>query len=476
MPRPLEIPNPEPPPPNPTPIQKLGQQPPPEPPAKKPLDMAGAEQFLKTSLGAERYKEVLADVEKLKPEPERDESGRFVKGGTPAEKAPQPKPPAPKPKQPPFRPSPKAKAEPLTPEQIVAAAAEGAAKAITAAKPEPPAAKAPPPPELPAEEQEKVQILAKMEEIQPAKYKGLAEKYRSSLVALDDYAKKWEADHPGEKFDEDSPEHEDFYSKNDVNWSDLDFQRAIARIAVEEANKPLAEKMDEKLAEIERGKELERRQGEIVSHQNSAAQHYWSELGEDMADLVNTDGSLNMAKVRQLQESDPEGLSIRVTAAQSLDAEVGEVYKLYHGLVKNDWEHNPIHRNINQFVAQQEQRLAAKPTQAKLNAEGKTFVPAAQWFKMSKTERENHWMFSAQDIAFLRAKDLAAATNKRIELVEEAHKRWAKSKGIQLENPDAKPESPGAGGEPRLAAVNDVTPKNASPVQSRFLQVALHGS
>ena len=450
------------------------------PPAKPKAkaNTEALEQFAQMQIGSDRYKEIAgAAKEEPKSEPASDEpqrgpDGKFLKA---TEKKPAPKAKE-TPKPVPFKPKPQPAAPAMTTEEIVAAAAEGAARAFTATKAKPDDAPKVDEPKLPPDEQDKVEILSKMEVLYPAKYKGIADKYKKSLKALDTYAKEWEKNNTGQEFDESSPEHAEFYKENDVDWSDLDFQKAIARIAAEDAVKPLEQKANEREAESERQKELERRQGEIVAQQNTAAQHFWGELGDDVADFVNADGSLNMAKVKQLQESDPEGLSIRVTAAKALDAEVAEIHKLYAGLVKNDPDGNQIHRNVNQFAAAQERKLAMKPTDEKLNREGKVFVPAAQWFRMTKTERENHWTFSAEDIAFLRAKDLASATNKRIEFAEEAHKRWAKSRGIQLEDPNEKPDSPESGGESRLAAVGVAPTKTSSSAHSQFLGLQLHGS
>lgn len=457
--------------------------PPPKPAAtpepKKKLDTAGIEQLLKGQIG-DRYDAIKAAIVEGSPTPERGPDGKFAKADPKAkDKAPEPKPkdeaaPAPPKPRTPFKPKAQPAAEPLTAEQITAAAAEGAARAVLSTKSKADAetvakAKAEEP-ELSHDDKRKVAILARMEQLNPEKYKGLPTKYTKSLSALEDYAKKWETDHPGQEFDEESPEHEDFFKANDVDWNDLDFTEALADIRAEKHSQEATKRSDETLEGLKQAEKLREAQGKIVAEQNNAALKYWQVLGDDVADFVKPDGSVNSERVEALRASDPEGLEIRVRAAQALDVEVSEIYKLYNGLTKNDPANNVIHRNLNQFAASKEQELSSKPMQAKMNAEGQEFLPAARYYAMPVAERANYWTFSGSELAFLRAKELADITRKRLELNEERHRAWAKARGIQLDEPNPKPDSPGAGGESRMAALDGPAPKNAPSSHIDFLR------
>jgi hypothetical protein len=465
----------------------------PAPDSKKKLDTAGIDQFLKAQIG-DRYESVSgkkkaegegesAETDAEDKTPPRGEDGKFKKAeeakaaAKAKAKEKEPEKPVAKPKPPSkdqFKPKPQPQTEPLTAEQITAAAAEGVTKVMLEASNKTKAeAEKPKEPTLPPQDQRKVEILNRMEELFPDKYKGIAGKYTKSLSALEAFAKKWEADHPGQEFDEESPEHEDFFKENDVDWNDLDFTEALADLRADKRMKEATSKTDERLEALDRAEKLRGKQGEIVAEQNSAAVHYWQQLGDDVADMVKPDGTLNMAKVDTLRTTDPEGLSLRVTAAQALDAEVAEIYKLYTGLVKNDPDNNAIHRNINQFAATRERMLESKPTQEKLNAEGQSFLPAAKYYRLPVAERAHHWTFNASDLAFMRAADLADITRKRLELNEERHRAWAKAKGIQLEDPNAKPESPSAGGESRMAALEGPAPNNVPSGHIDFLRKQL---
>ena len=491
----IEFETPETPTPNAPPVTQLAEDSPPRPASTARQrgngagpDTAGIDQFLKAQIGSERYKQISAKAAAEDPPADMGSDGKFLKSGVKPQKDSEKKVEAPTKGKTPsaVKPSPfKPKASsstvaPLTAEQIVAAASEGAARALTSQKDEKTvrddAAAKQAEPKLGQEQQETAEILAKMEELKPEKYKGISSKYRNSIAALEKYSQTWEADHPGQEFDEESPEHEDFFKKNDVDWSDLDFQKAIARLESEDVSKITSQKTDGQLAELKRAETLRAKQGEIASEQNTAALAFWRELGDDYADVVNQDGTLNMAKVSQLKESDAETLNLHITAAQALDLEVAEIYKLFNRLVDNDPQGNPVHRNINQFADEKEQALASKPIQEKLNAEGQQFLPASQYYKLSKAERDQYWTFSAKDISFLRAADLATITRKRVEINEQRHREWAKSRGLQLDDLNAKPESPSSGGEPRMAAVADGTPKKEPAVQQNFLRMQLRGS
>lgn len=458
--------------------------------AKPAMDAAGVDQFLKGALGNDRYKDVAEKAklaadsakagagEEVEDPPKRGADGKFLKPAKVEKKVE--KKPAVHPKPAPFKPQARPAAAPMTSEQVVAAAAEGAARAIAAgtkaSKEQGDAATKAKEPELPPDEKDKIEVLSKMEELNPTKYKGIAAKYKTGLTALETYATEWEKDHPGQKFEKDSPEHEDFFKQNDVDWSDLDFQKAIARLVSDDAGKGAKAEIDQQLAELKRAETLREKQGEIVSEQNVAALQYWQQLGDSTSDVVKPDGTLNMEKVNELKEADPEAWAAQVAAAQDLDVEVAEIYKLFTGLTKNEPDKNPIHYNINQFAATKERELASKTIQEKFNAAGQVFVPASQFYRMTKVEQAQHWTYSARDLAVMRADDLAKTTQKRVDLTEEAHKRWAKARGIQLEDPDEKPASPSSGGESRMAAVADGAPKKVFTAGQNFLERQLRGS
>lgn len=393
------------------------------------------------------------------------------------------------------KPAPAPAAQPLTAAEIASAAAEGVARGM--AKPVAKEEENPSEPvELGESDQRKVVVLKKMEELygdKNPKYKGIAERYSQSLVALQEYAKKWESAHPGETFDEEAPEHEEFFKTHDVDWADDDFDEArIAEAAdriVEQKLKPTQKELES----LQKENRLNKSQAQIKAAQDDAARTFWSKLGDDLADIVDESGNVNSAKLEELSKSDPEGLRMMVNAARAIDVEAAEIHKLYAGLVENDVKGNLAHRNINAFVAGMEQALMKRPIQERVNEEGKDFLPAAKYWNLPKAEREKYWTFSEQDVKYMRVTDIAASVRKQIAQQEEAFMRWAKARGFPVEEspkatavegnpgeaapaddevqPDPgveKPQSPSDTGGPRLAASRRLGEENAQSAVSVF--------
>lgn len=359
------------------------------------------------------------------------------------------------------KPAPAPAAPPLTAAEIASAAAEGVARGMAKPAIEKEAEKPAEPAELGESDQRKVVVLKKMEELygdKNPKYKGIAERYSQSLVALQEYAKKWEAAHPGETFDEEAPEHEEFFKTHDVDWADDDFDEArIAEAAdriVEQKLKPTQKELES----LQKENRLNKSQAAIKAAQDDAARTFWSKLGDDLADIVDENGNVNSTKLEELSKSDPEGLRLMVDAARAIDIEAAEIHKLYTGLVENDVKGNAAHRNINAFVAGMEQALMKRPIQERVNEEGKDFLPAVKYWNLPKAEREKYWTFNEHDVKYMRVTDIAASVRKQITQQEEAFMRWAKARGLPVEEaPKAPASEDQPGGEP--AAGDEVQPE-----------------
>lgn len=380
-------------------------------------------------------------------------------------------------KKPPFKPQhlPGSTSEPLTSADIAAAAAEGVAREFAkkdAAKAEGAKTDAP---KLSRKEENKRNVLERMEVLFPEEYKGLRKKYEEADAKLSAYVADWEAKHPNEKFNEEDPEHEAFLDSNDVSWEDDDYVAAHADVI---ADKKLAEhtgKVQEKLSALERQEQIRAAGHEIQQEQNQTALSFWGELGDDFADIVRPDGSVNKAKLAELQKADPEGTKTRIEYATALDAEVAELYKIMTWPETNDPKNNPVHRALNTFAFEKEQALMRMPAADRMNEQGQVFIPADRYYRLPRAEREKHWTFSREDLAVMRAGQLASIANNKAAAAEEAHKEWARAKGIQLENPDEKPDSPSmGGGESRMAASAEPAAKTTAQPGSRFFKSFTH--
>ena len=328
---------------------------------------------------------------------------------------------------------------PLTADQIAEAAARGTAKAMTDSKTatdaKPDKSAKPAEDALSAGDRRKVAVLRHMESVNPDRYKGVADRFVSSTVALDTYAKKWEEANPGETFDEEAPEHEAFFKSNDVDWDDDDFHDAAVDMRVSKALESKPDKTAEELETLKKKVELQESAAVIGTQQTTAAIQFWGKLGDDFKDVVSPDGQVNQAKLAEMQKADPESYATRIRAAQALNTETAEIYKIYNGLVTFQPNTNVVHRAIRDFGAEMETIIQEQPAEDQLDSNGRPFVSSDNYHKLSPAERDKHWTLTADDLITMRAARLARLVNQQVEAAEEAHRRWAESRGIKL--PDA---------------------------------------
>lgn len=472
--------------------------------AKEPSkeDLIGIEQFTQKLMGQSRYSGTRQDeqTEKEEKSPHGEEikvpAGK--KGEKPAEEIEgdeKPKPDAKGDKAKPaasqrkpngqFKPrgkAPEAPVEPLSTEQLADAIAQSMVKVQAALKSAEPEKK----PELPndsnldPDEQYKLQVLDRMEKLFPTR-KGTTAKYRDSMKKLETYVKAWKKEHPGEDFDESDPRHSEFFDENDVEWKDSEFRKAELSIAVDEQfkeNNPLEDKVRElstKLEGLNQTEERRKVQHLIQGEQCKAARVLWKEFGEDFADMVDTAGNVNMEKLNEMRGADEDIAGLRLQAGINLDAEVETMYALYNGLEKTDVKNNAVHRNVNAFALSKEQQLMGAPKPDQLDSQGREFLPAHKYYEVKdKATRESrYWTFTVQDLALLRAKDLASIVNRKVDHIEERHRKWAQARGIDLDANDEKPRSPSLGGgagahESRMAAQGEGTAPPAQTGEKAF--------
>lgn len=406
----------------------------PTPDEKKVLeDFAG--RFLGEPAGKADDKADKGKAKDKKPDDERQPKGDDD-GTPPDDKAtkPKPKPPVKEPRQP-----------PPSYENLVAAAAEGAARAL---KPDDPKLgddkPADQPDGLPEREQKKIKVLQHMETLGGDKYKGIAKKYQDSLTSAMAYADKWEQEHPGEQFDEDDPQHSAFFDKQNVDWDDDDYHEAMIDLRAEEKAAMFAEKVSsstrEEIAEIKRQDKLRQSAREIDEQQVKTSKEYFSLFDEEelkeVGAIIDDKGQINRDAITQLEKTDPIAAEIVVQhfAGNVLEPLAGEVTKLYRGLVKYDPE-NQAHTWLNQFVSKQEEAMLSQPAQERLNEQGKSFVTAAEWLKLSGEDKKRHWTFQEQDVNTLLAHEIKRQAIENYRSEKQRFEKWHSAR-----NPDAAPQ------------------------------------
>lgn len=314
-----------------------------------------------------------------------------------------------------------------------------------------------------------------MEQASPDKYKGVSGRFRAAQLKSYDYQDKWEASHPGEDFDPDSPEHEDFRKSVEVPWEPSDFDDAKIDMRVQERLAEKGKDIDAKLSQYDRTERLRAASPTIAQHVGASRKSFWATMGDDYKDVVADNGAINPERLRALMESDPVTTGHRIEAARALDAEVPEIYKLLEGLsdvAKPNDPMFPVHQAINEFGFHVEQTIAEQPPENQLDAHGRPFLPTSRFYALSKAEQARYWTLTPEHLVPLRAKHWADKAADAVVVEERRLSQWAKSRGINVpskhasapinagttpppsddDEPGGKPQSPSTGALPNQAA------------------------
>lgn len=309
------------------------------------------------------------------------------------------------------------------------------------------------------DEKETIQVLSRMESDFGDAYKGLPKRYADSLKKAKKYQSDWEAAHPGQKFDAEDDEHNAFFEENEVDWKDMDFNRALARIENDRVAAKDKAKEDREKAELTAKNRLHEERPVIEKRRRETAKTLFTALGDDYKAVINEDGSVNGAEVKRLIEEDPLR-EITFDAASRTEQFAEDLHLLYKGLVKYD-EKNANHEFIAKFVESQEQALRALPAEQQLNERGQRFATAQEYAKMTPARQQYYWRFTDTDIAELYAEHEASHAKKAIEEEEKRVMKAAERRGLKkveaLKSPEG--QQPEGAGQPPQPVEKPVSPE-----------------
>lgn len=322
-------------------------------------------------------------------------------------------------------------------------------------------------PEIPAEERKLQSHLAELEKLYPDTYGKIATQRKKFVEKLRSYEKKWLGEHPGEDFDPDAEEHNDFYANDPLqNVSQEHLAEAIAEVRVRER----VAQLESKVEASERRREVEpRAAGEAARVARSVVEAIDKDA---FGSLVKPDGTIDAAAAQAAEEADPIRAPIVVHAAREAARMSGEMVKLYSGVVTPDPRNNDLHRQLLNFGQEVERRmLAAKPSQWR-DPRGRAhaaFLPSDEYWSLPEAQRRKHWTFDAEDMAGFVAQEVQndakvmidreekrfqTAAQKRGLGVGAGGKKPAEKNGADEHEPDEseeKPSSPSGRGAPNMA-------------------------
>jgi hypothetical protein len=336
----------------------------------------------------------------------------------------------------------------------------------------------------------RLKVLGQMAESWPDRYKDLPAKYRQNIAKLKEYADQWSKDHPGETFNEDDSEHEEFIGalEREVDYEDEDYTEALAEIKVSERMEGALRKADERIEQVELADKARQHEPVRQKVRVDAAITFWEGLNDMLPGVVNDKGQFDAERFKEIQQSDPETVTEAVAAAQAVEYLSDQVYLLKNGLTRYDPK-SPAHAHLSEFAIQSEDAMMNRPEDKRLDAEGRMFLPADKYNKLPAKERDKHWTYSVDDFGALLAANLAKKTRERLQAEEERFLRRAKARGVQVderasrtprikpalqtgEDEDGagdKPISPTVGSTPKLAATRDKDRRGDKSAAERFI-------
>ena len=410
------------------------------------------------------------------PKPEAKKEEPKVEAKEPAAKEPKPEPkPTPKPE-------PKAISQDELSESIVKGVREGVREAVRQERQVEAVKETPKESPLPPVEQKRMERLAVLEELYPEDYKDISQQRDNFLKAQRKYEEQWLKEHPGEEFDPNAFEHEEFFEKDPLNKVDAEHMaEAIAEHRLSAERKAFDAKLEAVATRAEVNPAAAREGARVASSVVNGI------LGKAGNGLLNADGSINQERLEALQAEDPVRAPVLVHAAQAAQKLGTEVVKLFRGAVKPDVERNPLHRQIVEFGKGVEERMMKLSPeqwegQDQRNRKHEDFVPSAKFHRMSKAEQAKHWTFDEHDFVELMTMDLQNDAKKVIEEEENRIITLAKRRGYEVTSSpkvpvaapvkeksplitrEEKPVSPSSALQPKMAGV-----KGAPPAESQTL-------
>lgn len=321
------------------------------------------------------------------------------------------------------------------------------------------------------EERYELEIFQVMAKMDAGKYSGLPAKFSDAAKATAKYKAQWEKDNPGESFDPESNDHDDFFSKNQVKYDRKDFKRAEHRLATEGETDPKLEKLEKANLDLmarQKEKDLE-----------PSIRNVWAASLDLMVESIDPEiaKTIRAGGRDKLMEDYPvEGEEI-TRAAEALSAISSEAHKLLEGdgLFAPD-SGNRIHGRILDVIRKQESLIPGQPRENRLDPDGRDFATWSQWVNFSPQEQANHWHLGAAEVVDIISSELAGRVKYELDrlnkLAESKTKRSAKVEPqAKVKEKTEEKRSPSASPGGASKSTVDTSTKPAAPAEDRFTKI-----
>jgi hypothetical protein len=283
----------------------------------------------------------------------------------------------------------------------------------------------------PKEYTEQYAAFKVMAKAKPDKYGGLVEDFKTFVKQEEDYIKQWKRDHPGEAWNGEADEHNDFYQKATPTYEDSDLRRAEINLELGETKKEIRrevlEEVTPKLKELDdlkRNETLRELQPAIATAERTAMGSILKAIDPAYEKFTEP------AELVKLKDEDPMGFDIAIQVASDALPFVSEVTRLFQskGAIQasND---NPLHKYIFNYAAKMQELIAALPAEDQLR-DGKKFSTWNNFYAMTPAQQANHWTVTDQDLIERKMLDAAEIARERFANEDKKLSGWAKRKGM----------------------------------------------
>ena len=310
---------------------------------------------------------------------------------------------------------------------------------------------------------------------------GRESEYRGFLKAEQDYVAKWLKDNPGESFDGDSSDHEEFYDEATPKWIDgQEFRRSETEmIASDRAARIIAK---------EREAQMQKEHKAIISkNANQAAVEGAREIMKAFDPKAKS--------IDEIRQRDPVSADTVIEVANETAALMATAEQLMDPRTRFRSNHeNPMHAELLLRVKGYEDEMSGSSESMDWEmADGVTrkFATLDQWNSMTKKDREGHYTawLHPEIVRPLLVRDgknkLQEAVSMRKKSFDEAAERmgWQRKEAVPnsktvkaTETPAVKAKTrsnPASMGDEKVSASNAVS-KDSSD-HAKLIQDALYG-
>ena len=295
----------------------------------------------------------------------------------------------------------------------------------------------------PKEYTEQYAAFKVMAKAKPDKYGGLVDDFKRFVKEEEDYIKQWKHDHPGEAWNGEDEQHNDFYERATPTYEDADLRRAEINLELGETKKEIRrevlEEVSPKLKELDdlkRNETIRELQPVIAAVEKTAMGSILKAIDPAYEKFTEP------AELVKLRDEDPMGFDIAIQVAGDALPFVVEVTRLWKskGAVKAE-ENNPLHRYIHDYATKMMDLISALPAEEQMR-DGKKFSTWNNFNKLTPAEQEKHWTISEQDLIERKMLDAAEIARERFANEDKKLSSWAKRKGMtngSVNNPPPKP-------------------------------------